>query len=101
MIEIKRPEKKQPPSVIRVASYNELSKYERQKLAGIEARAQRNKLEAITINGENVLIDTNTKTAQIELGDLAFKNTISFNEIEDDDVFITCELDKSDLLDKE
>lgn len=97
MIKIQRPRENQSIAVIRAASYNEFTKYERQKLAEIEEKAQQNKLEAINLNGEKVLIDPNTKTAQIELGDLAFKNTISFDEINDDNIFIECTLDDSIL----
>jgi hypothetical protein len=85
--------------LIRTATAGELTRYERFKLAGIEEKAQVNKLESISVNGETLLIDPETKNADIKLGDLAFKS-----EVDPDDVslqelfFIKCELDDSELL---
>ena len=81
--------------VIRAATGNELSNYEKNKLANIEENAQRNKLETITINGERVPINAANKEANIELGDLAFKTKVTADDIASDDIiFIRCELDK-------
>ena len=46
MIEIRKPNKK-PIVVIRAATGNELSNYEKRKLANIEDNAQENKIEVI------------------------------------------------------
>jgi len=83
-------------TVIRPASSKELTEFEKNKLAEIEERAQRNKIEAIRVNGERVKVDEETKTADIKLGlgDLAFKNVISSNDL-DGYFFIKCELDES------
>lgn len=81
--------------VIRAATGNELSNYEKNKLANIEENAQKNKLETITINGERVPINVANKEANIELGDLAFKTKVTADDIASDDIiFIRCELDK-------
>lgn len=81
--------------VIRAATGNELSNYEKNKLANIEENAQRNKLETIIINGQRVPIDTTNKEANIELGDLAFKAKVTADDIDSNDIiFIRCELDK-------
>ena len=81
--------------VIRAATGNELSNYEKNKLANIEENAQKNKLETITINGERVPINAANKEANIELGDLAFKTKVTADDIDSNDIiFIRCELDK-------
>ena len=81
--------------VIRAATGNELSNYEKNKLANIEENAQKNKLETIIINGERVPINAANKEANIELGDLAFKTKVTADDIASDDIiFIRCELDK-------
>ena len=81
--------------VIRAATGNELSNYEKNKLANIEENAQKNKLETITINGERVPINVANKEANIELGDLAFKTKVTADDIDSNDIiFIRCELDK-------
>lgn len=83
-----------PTSVIRVASERELSEYEKNKLATIEEQAQKNKLEVIRINGERVPIDTDTKTANIKMGDLAFKSVVTSDDIDSKELFfIKCSLD--------
>lgn len=83
-----------PTSVIRTASERELSEYEKNKLATIEERAQKNKLEVIRINGERVPIDTDTKTANIKVGDLAFKSVVTSDDIDSKELFfIRCSLD--------
>lgn len=83
-----------PTSVIRIASERELSEYEKNKLATIEEQAQKNKLEVIRINGERVPIDTDTKTANIKMGDLAFKSVVTSDDIDSKELFfIRCSLD--------
>lgn len=83
-----------PTSVIRVASERELSEYEKNKLAAIEEQAQKNKLEVIRINGERVPVDTDTKTANIKVGDLAFKSVVTSDDIDSKELFfIRCSLD--------
>jgi hypothetical protein len=96
MIEIRRPNKK-PIVVIRAATGNELSTYEKRKLANIEENAQVNKIEAIKVNGQHIHIDPQTKAADIKLGNLAFKSNITSNEISAEELFfITCELDETE-----
>ena len=83
-----------PVSVIRTASERELSEYEKNKLASIEDKAQQNKLEVIRLNGERIPIDTNTKTANIKVGDLAFKSVVTDKDIDNNELFfIRCSLD--------
>ena len=87
-----------PITVIRAATGNELTDYEKKKLADIEELAQKNKLEVIKINGKRVDIDKETKTAQIAVGDLAFKSTVSPDDLDGNKwFFIKCELDESDV----
>jgi hypothetical protein len=81
-------------SAVRAASASELTKYEKNKLAGIEAQAQQNKIEAIRINGTRIKPEPNTKTVDITIGDLAFKSAVTANEIDSNELFfIKCELD--------
>lgn len=83
-----------PAAAIRAASATELTKYEKNKLAGIEAQAQQNKIEAIRINGNRIKPDSDTKTVNINVGDLAFKSAVTANEIDNNELFfIKCELD--------
>ena len=83
-----------PVSVIRTASERELSDYEKNKLASIEDKAQQNKLEVIRLNGERIPIDTNTKTADIKVGNLAFKSVVTSGDIDNNELFfIRCSLD--------
>jgi hypothetical protein len=94
MIKVQKQQKNNPITVIRAASGNELSNYEKQKLANIEENAQQNKIEAIRINGQRAQVDSETKVAQINLGELAFKSSITQDELDTDEVFfIKCELD--------
>jgi hypothetical protein len=84
-----------PIAVIRAASGYELTEYEKKKLANIEAGAQQNTIEAIRVNGVKAPIDYETKTALIDLNlkNLAFKNTINSDDIDPDALFfIKCEL---------
>ena len=83
-----------PVSVIRPASERELSEYEKTKLSTIEDKAQQNKLEVIRLNGERIPIDTNTKTADIKVGELAFKSVVTSNDMDKNELFfIKCSLD--------
>lgn len=83
-----------PTTIIRSATSGELSTYEKEKLAKIEEQAQQNKLEAIRINDVRVPVDQNTKTANIKIGNLAFKSTVTANEIDSNELFfIKCSLD--------
>lgn len=93
MIKIQKQQNAQT-SVIRSASERELSNYEKNKLASIEDNAQQNKLEVIRVNGNRVPIDSDTKTANIKVGDLAFKSVITSNDLDKNELFfIRCSLD--------
>ena len=95
MLKIRRQENP-PIAVIRAASGYELTYYEKWKLTSVEEHAQQNKIEAIKINNERVPIDSATKTVNIELGDLAFKSTVSPQDINNNELFfIKCTLDES------
>lgn len=93
MIEIHKPTEKNIV-VIRAATGHELSNYEKWKLASIEPGAQENRIEAIRINDQRFQVNPSTKEAYINLGDLAFKNLITPEELSADELFfIKCELD--------
>jgi hypothetical protein len=80
-------------SAIRAASASELTKYEKDKLASIEDKAQQNKIECIRINGNRVPADAN-KTVNIAVGKLAFKSAVTSSDIDGNELFfIRCELD--------
>lgn len=97
MIEIRKPVQK-PIVVIRAATGNELSNYEKRKLANIEENAQKNKIEIIKVNNQRLPIDPLTKEVNIELGSLAFKSKVSPGEISAEELFfIQCELNETDL----
>lgn len=90
--------KKEQPILIRTASNYELTEYEKNKLAGIEENAQKNKLEGVRLNGNRLDIDTNSKEVAINLGDLAFKSLVTPGDLAADDIFfIKCELRNEDL----
>ena len=79
---------------IRAATAGELTKYEKNKLANIEEQAQKNKIEAIRVNGNRIKPDLETKTVNINVGDLAFKSVVTSDEIDNNDLFfIRCSLD--------
>lgn len=83
-----------PVTMIRAASGSELSTYEKNKLAKIEEQAQQNKIETIRLNGTRVSVDPDTKTANIKVGDLAFKSTVSPTDLNTGELFfIKCSLD--------
>lgn len=93
MFDVSRPKQK-PLVVIRAATGNELTNYEKRKLANIEDNAQENTIEVISINGERQHLDPINKEVKITLGELANKNKITPTEISDDELFfIKCELD--------
>lgn len=97
MIEVKKPTQKQVV-VIRAATGNELSNYEKRKLANIEENAQANKIEVIKINDRQMQIDPLNKEVKIDLGNLAFKSAIAPRDLSNDELFfIKCELDDKDL----
>lgn len=97
MIEIRKPTKK-PIVVIRAATGHELSNYEKRKLAGIEEKAQENKIEVISVNGNRIPIDTINKEVKIELGEMAFKTKVTPDDLSSEELFfIKCELDESSL----
>ena len=97
MLDIRKP-KQESVVVIRAATGNELSNYEKRKLANIEEKAQENKIEVISINGQKLQIDALNKEVRINLNELAFKDKITPNEISAEDLFfIKCELDEADL----
>lgn len=94
MIKIQKQQQSGPITVVRAASGNELTNYEKKKLASIEEQAQQNKIEIIRVNGERAVVDSNTKTVNINLGDLAFKNAITSEDFDTNEYFfIKCELD--------
>jgi hypothetical protein len=80
--------------VIRAATGNELSNYEKRKLTNIEDNAQENKIEVIKLNNQRLQIDPLNKEVRIDLGNLAFKNKVGPQELSADELFfIKCELD--------
>ena len=94
MIKVQKQQDTAANTIIRAASGSELTAYEKSKLAKIEEHAQQNKLEAIKLNGKRVTIDSDTKTANIKVGDLAFKSAVTSNEIDNNELFfIRCSLD--------
>jgi len=98
MIELRKPTQK-PVVVIRAATGNELSNYEKRKLANIEDNAQENKIEIIKVNDQRLAIDPLNKEVRIDLGNLAFKNKVGPQELSADELFfIKCELDDQDLV---
>lgn len=103
MIKIQKQQKNEPITVIRAASGNELTNYEKQKLASVEEKAQQNKIEAIKVEGQSIsghraTIDEDTKVAYLKLGDMAFKSEITPDDLDDEKwFFIQCELDESML----
>jgi hypothetical protein len=97
MLEIKRPTQK-PIVVIRAATGEEFSNFEKRKLANIEENAQVNKIEVIKLGEKRLPIDPLNKEVRIDLGSLAFKHTITPKELSADDLFfIKCELDETAL----
>ena len=87
MFNVQRP-KQEAIVVIRAATAHELSAYEKHKLAHIEENAQENKIESIRVNDEKLKIDPVSKEVKIELGNLAFKQEISSNDLSSKDLFL-------------
>lgn len=99
MLEIYKQNNNQPMTVIRAATGNELSEYEKRKLATVEENAQENKIEVIRVNNKRLYVDPAKKEVKIELGDLAFKSKIKSEDFNSDELFfIKCELNDEDLL---
>ena len=93
MFDLQRPKQK-PMVIIRAATGNELSNYEKRKLANIEERAQENKIEVIRVNDKRLPIDPLNKEVKIELGELASQDKVKPDDISTQDLFfIKCELD--------
>jgi hypothetical protein len=93
MFYVRKPATK-PVVLIRAATGNELTSYEKTKLANIEENAQANKIEIISINGERQYIDPVKKEVNINLGTLATKDAITPEDISDEELFfIKCELE--------
>ena len=98
MIKVQKQQQNNPVTVIRAASGNELTNYEKKKLASVEENAQENKVEVIRVNGTRIPIDTATKIADINLGTLSFKNTIAPEDLDSNEYFfIRCELDEQSM----
>ena len=94
MIQIQKQQQNTAASVIRTASECELSQYEKTKLAGIEEQAQQNRLEVVRLNGNRIPVEPGTKTINIKVGDLAFKNTVTNGDFDSNELFfIRCSLD--------
>lgn len=95
MIEVKRPEQKSVV-LIRTATPQEFSNYEKWKLENIQEGAEVNKIEVIevsTTNGSEISASVQEKVAKIELGNLALKDEITDSELSEDDIFmIECSL---------
>ena len=90
MFEVKRPEEKSIV-VIRTATPQELSNYEKWKLENIEEGAQVNKLEMIRVetpSKKEAFVSIDNKTATIELGELAVKDKITAKEISTEELFL-------------
>ena len=95
MQDIRKP-KQNPIVVIRAATGNELTNYEKRKLASIEDNAQENKIEVIKINDTVLPIDPLNKEVRIELGQLATKDKVTPEELSSEELFmIKCELDET------
>lgn len=95
MFDVRKPSKK-PIVVIRAATGNELSNYEKRKLANIEDNAQENKIEVIRVNDQRLQVDPINKEVRIDLGNLAFKSKITPGDMSADELFfIKCELDET------
>lgn len=94
MIKIQK-QQSTPLTVVRAATANELSEYEKTKLASVEEKAQQNKIEAIEVDGKRAKINKETKTATVDLGlgNLAFRKVAKHKLDTDDLLFIKCEID--------
>jgi hypothetical protein len=94
MIKVQKQPQDSSATIIRAASSSELADYEKKKLVGIEEFAQQNKIETIRVNGRRVEVDKDTKTANINVGSMAFKSAVTSNDIDNNELFfIRCSLD--------
>lgn len=95
MFDVRKPSKS-PIVVIRAATGNDLSNYEKRKLANIEDNAQENKIEVIRVNDQRLQVDPINKEVRIDLGNLAFKSKVTPSDLSIDELFfIKCELDET------
>lgn len=98
MFEVRRPKKK-PIVVIRTATPQELSDYEKWKIKNIEEGAQVNKIEAVRImtsSNKEVFASIDDKIATIELGDIALKSKVAPEDLSPEELFlIECSLEDS------
>lgn len=96
MFEIRKQET-EPIVLVRAATAQELSNYEKWKLENIEHGAQANKIEAIEVStstGNTIPVSIEEKTAKIALGELAVKDNIVPEDISLEKLFkIECSLD--------
>ena len=102
MFDVRKPKQK-PIVVIRAASAAELSEYEKEKLASIQANAEENLINIISldIDGNKQSIQPIDKEVTIDLGSLALQSSITPDDISQDDCFIIkCELDE-DMLNEQ
>lgn len=96
MFDVRKPKQKSMV-IIRAATGNELSNYEKRKLNNIEENAQENKIEVIKVNDQRLQIDPLNKEVKIDLGGLAFKQKVTPAELSSEELFfIKCELDTLD-----
>lgn len=99
MIKVQKQQKNSPITVIRAVSRDELANYEKNKLAGINERAQQNKIDVIRANitedsiaNKCVQIGQDTKTARINIGSLVFRSAVTADELDPSELFfIRCE----------
>ena len=116
MFDIRKPKQK-TGIPIRAASNIELVNFEKQKSRNILMKtdvisvltkpqaptppiipADDTKIESIRINGDKLKVEPYSNEVRIDLGNLAFKSSISPTELSTDDYFfINCELDENTL----
>ncbi len=96
MFDVHKPEHKHIV-VIRTATGNELSNYEKRtlnKLKDVDLTTLENKIEVVKVNGERIEVDPLNREVQINLGALSKKDEITPKELSADELFwIKCELD--------
>jgi hypothetical protein len=93
MFELQKPKQK-PMVIIRTATGNELSNYEKRKLANIEEHAQENRIEVIRVNDKRLPVDPLNKEVKLELGAMAFQDRVRPADMSTEDLFfIQCELE--------
>lgn len=100
MFEVQK-QKQKPVVIIRAATGNELSNYEKRKLANIEDRAQENRIEVIRVNDQRLQVDPLNKEVRIDLGRLAFQHKVTPADLSSEELFfIKCELDENSINDQ-